>query len=211
MSHFSGDHFTSRAMASPGSLADLASLFECPVCFHYILPPIQQCENGHLACPTCTPILTSCLICRGQIGNIRNLAMDKVASTVLFPCKYTPSGCTVTLPHTEKTDHEGSCEFRPYSCPCPGSSCRWQGSLEHVLSHLHRVHKSITTLQGEDIIFLATDFNLPGSVDWVMMQSCFRHHFMLILEKQENGGFQQFFAIVQLIGSRKQAERFAYR
>ena len=65
---------------------------------------------------------------------------------------------------------------------------------------------------GEDIVFLATDINLPGAVDWVMMQSCFGHHFMLVLEKQEKyDSYQQFFAIVQLIGSRKQAENFAYR
>ena len=52
----------------------------------------------------------------------------------------------------------------------------------------------------------------PGAVDWVMMQSCFGHHFMLVLEKQEKfDGHQQFFAIVQLIGTRKQAENFAYR
>jgi len=44
-----------------------------------------------------------------------------------------------------------------------------------------------------------------------MMQSCFGHHFMLVLEKQDKNDGQQFFAIVQLIGSRKQAEKFAYR
>lgn len=70
----------------------------------------------------------------------------------------------------------------------------------------------VIVFKGEDIVFLATDINLPGAVDWVMMQSCFRHHFMLVLEKQEKyEGHQQFFAIVQLIGSRKQAENFAYR
>jgi len=80
------------------------------------------------------------------------------------------------------------------------------------MSHLMQVHKTITTLQGEDIVFLATDINLPGAVDWVMMQSCFGHHFVLVLEKQEKfDGHQQFFAIVQLIGTRKQAENFAYR
>lgn len=95
------------------SNSDLASLFECPVCFDYVLPPILQCQSGHL---------------------------------------------------------------------------------------------------GEDIVFLATDINLPGAVDWVMMQSCFGFHFMLVLEKQEKyDGHQQFFAIVQLIGTRKQAENFAYR
>jgi len=192
---------------------DLASLFECPVCFDYVLPPILQCHAGHLVCASCRPKLTSCPTCRGPLGgNIRNLAMEKVASTVMFPCRYQSSGCGLCLLHTEKTDHEETCEFRPYSCPCPGASCKWQGSLEQVMSHLMQVHKSITTLQGEDIVFLATDINLPGAVDWVMMQSCFGHHFMLVLEKQEKfDGHQQFFAIVQLIGTRKQAENFAYR
>ena len=65
---------------------------------------------------------------------------------------------------------------------------------------------------GEDIVFLATDINLPGAVDWVMMQSCFGHNFMLVLEKQEKiDGLQMFYAIVQLIGTRKQAENFIYR
>ena len=137
--------------------------------------------------------------------------MEKVASTVMFPCRYQQSGkynaiigrdtrrmkniyiitrtnriipfkyfqgCAASLLHTEKADHEETCEFRPYSCPCPGASCKWQGALEQVMSHLMQVHKSITTLQGEDIVFLATDINLPGAVDWVMMQSCFGHHFM---------------------------------
>ncbi|KAF1604453.1 UNVERIFIED_CONTAM: E3 ubiquitin-protein ligase SIAH2, partial [Eudyptes robustus] len=126
--------------------------------------------------------------------------------------QYATTGCSLTLHHTEKPAHEDICEYRPYSCPCPGATCKWQGSLEAVMSHLMHAHKSITTLQGEDIVFLATDINLPGAVDWVMMQSCFGHHFMLVLEKQEKyEGHQQFFAIVLLIGTRKQAENFAYR
>jgi len=64
---------------------DLASLFECPVCFDYVLPPILQCHAGHLVCSSCRPKLTSCPTCRGPLGgNIRNLAMEKVASTVMF-------------------------------------------------------------------------------------------------------------------------------
>lgn len=72
-------------------------------------------------------------------------------------------------------------------------------------------HESITTLQGEGIVFLATDINLSGAVDWVMIQSCFGFQFILVLEKQEKYvGHQPFLAIVQLIGTRKQAEDFAY-
>jgi len=84
--------------------------------------------------------------------------------------------------------------------------------VDAVMPHLMHQHDSITSLKGEDIVFLATDINLPGAVDWVMTQSCFGVHFLLVLEKQEKyNGHQQFFAIVQLIGTQKQAEKFAYR
>ncbi|GFR31111.1 e3 ubiquitin-protein ligase SIAH1 [Trichonephila clavata] len=210
--HGSISNHAGASGTASNTAADLASLFECPVCFDYVLPPILQCQNGHLVCASCRHKLTCCPSCRGPIGNIRNLAMEKVATTVFFPCKYSSSGCKQQLMHTEKADHEELCEFRPYSCPCPGAQCKWFGSLDQVMPHLMAIHKSITTLQGEDIVFLATDINLPGAVDWVMMQSCFGHHFMLVLEKQEKvDGHQQFYAIVQLIGSRKQAENFIYR
>merc|ERR1712128_74365 len=191
---------------------ELAQLFECPVCFDYVLPPIMQCNSGHLVCQNCQPKLTHCPTCRGQAPTIRNLAMEKVAATVYFPCKYHTSGCHQSFLHDKKAAHEETCEFRPYHCPCPGASCKWQGNLDGVMDHLLNVHKTITTLQGEDIVFLATDVTLPGAVDWVMMQSCFGSHFMLVLEKQEKfDGHVQFFAVVQLIGARKQAEQFAYR
>lgn len=74
--------------------------------------------------------------------------MEKVASTVLFPCKFSTSGCQVSMLHTDKGDHEEVCEYRPYSCPCPGASCKWQGALEQVMPHLLNQHRSITTLQG---------------------------------------------------------------
>ena len=77
------------------AIADLASLFECPVCFDYALPPILQCQSGHIVCSACRPKLQCCPTCRGPLGNIRNLAMEKVASTVMFPCKYASSGCSV--------------------------------------------------------------------------------------------------------------------
>ncbi|XP_026213323.1 E3 ubiquitin-protein ligase Siah2 [Anabas testudineus] len=204
---------TLPAVGLPTQSSELTALFECPVCFDYVLPPILQCQAGHLVCNPCRQKLSCCPTCRGPLSpSIRNLAMEKVASTLPFPCKYSSAGCLLSLYHSEKPDHEEVCEFRPYTCPCPGATCKWHGSLEAVMPHLMHAHKSITTLQGEDIVFLATDINLPGAVDWVMMQSCFSHHFMLVLEKQEKyEGHQQFFAVVLLIGTRKQAENFAYR
>ncbi|VIO87388.1 Uncharacterized protein BM_BM6403 [Brugia malayi] len=192
---------------------EVLSVFECPVCMDYMMPPYLQCQSGHLVCGNCRPKLTCCPTCRGPVPSVRNLVLEKIANTVMFPCKFSGSGCPLTFSHVEKVEHEELCEFRPYCCPCPGASCKWQGSLSEVMGHLMKVHKSITTLQGEDIVFLATDINLPGAVDWVMMQSCFGYHFMLVLEKQEKfqDGNQMFYAVVQLIGAKKESENFMYR
>ena len=67
---------------------------------------------------------------------------------------------------------------------------------------------------GDDIVFLATSVNVPGPVDWIMMQTCFGYHFVLFLEKQETEGNETdplFYSTVQLIGTRKQAESFVCR
>ncbi|KAF7492302.1 hypothetical protein SSS_10102 [Sarcoptes scabiei] len=207
---------TSVSTLATASNSEIASLYECPVCFEYILPPILQCQNGHLVCQPCRKKLTYCPTCRICIDSeIRNLQMEKIASTVLFPCKFASLGCKHLLLYKDKPNHEDICDFKPFSCPCPGTKCKWQGSIEQVMSHLMNQHKSITTLEGEDIVFLATDINLGGAVDWVMIQSCFSHHFMLVLEKQEKNNHQnhthQFFAVVQIIGSEKQAQNFIYR
>lgn len=71
-----------------GQSAELTALFECPVCFDYVLPPILQCQAGHLVCNQCRQKLSCCPTCRGPLTpSIRNLAMEKVASTLPFPCK----------------------------------------------------------------------------------------------------------------------------
>ena len=48
-----------------------------------------------------------CPTCRGQAPTIRNLAMEKVAATVYFPCKYHASGCQNSFLHDKKAAHEG--------------------------------------------------------------------------------------------------------
>jgi len=203
---------TNQGIAATSVNAEVLSAFECPVCMDYMLPPYLQCHMGHLVCGNCRPKLTCCPTCRGPVPSVRNLVLEKIANSVSFPCRYSSSGCLSTLMYSEKAAHEEVCEFRSYNCPCPGAACKWHGNLDGVMPHLMKMHKSITTLQGEDIVFLATDINLPGAVDWVMMQNCYGSHFMLVLEKQEkfNGHFV-FYAVVQLIGSKKQAENFVYR
>lgn len=117
------------AIAAPKAEMDLPSndillaLFECPVCFEYVLPPILQCENGHLICKNCRGMITSCPSCRVLFGpnNIRNLILEKLSCKVRFPCKYSSNGCLEVFYHKEKTEHEETkCLFKPFLCPCPG-------------------------------------------------------------------------------------------
>lgn len=91
---------------------ELTSLFECPVCFDYVLPPILQCQAGHLVCNQCRQKLSCCPTCRGSLTpSIRNLAMEKVASAVLFPCKVRAPGPRLPLQHRAPRG--------PGSLPCP--------------------------------------------------------------------------------------------
>ncbi|KRZ62450.1 E3 ubiquitin-protein ligase Siah1 [Trichinella nativa] len=116
--------------------AEVLSVFECPVCLDYMLPPYLQCQSGHLVCGNCRPKLTCCPTCRGPVPSVRNLVMEKIANSVLFPCKFSSNGCPAAMLYQEKVEHEEACEFRPYSCPCPGASCKWQGNLDAVMPHL---------------------------------------------------------------------------
>ncbi|XP_047463596.1 E3 ubiquitin-protein ligase Siah2-like [Mugil cephalus] len=130
----------------------------------------------------------------------------------IIPQQYSSSMCPLSVHQTPKSDRDEDVELRLSLCPCPGATCTWVGSLESIMPHLKDSHKSITTLQGEDIVFLVMDIDRPGSVVWLMMQSCFSHHFLLVVEKQQRfQDHQQFFAVVLLIGTRKQTETFAYR
>ncbi|CAJ0936455.1 unnamed protein product, partial [Mesorhabditis belari] len=57
------------------------------------------------------------------------------------------------------------------------------GSIFH---HYDKVDHEETCEFRRGYCLLTTDINLLDGVDWVMMQSCFGYHFMLVLGKREN-------------------------
>ncbi|XP_052844472.1 probable E3 ubiquitin-protein ligase sinah [Drosophila gunungcola] len=189
----------------------LVSLLECPVCFGYIMPPIMQCSCGHLICATCRQKVSLCPVCRVSMTNIRSLAMEKVASKLIFPCKHSHSGCLARLSYAEKRSHEEDCDCRPYFCPYPDDKCVWQGPLSAVYQHLVSTHENVITMEGNDIIFLATNVNLEGALDWTMVQSCHGRHFLLSLEKINLAeGCQQYFTACRMIGTMRDSADFVY-
>lgn len=205
-----------RASVLPGpayvSAVALARLLKCLVCHDYVLPPFVQCPNGHLMCSACRQKNTRCVACQSPIGSIRNLAMELVVSMALFPCKYSLEGCPALLSYSDLPEHDEDCQFTPCQCPCLGGWCMWRGPLVNVMTHLGHMHEGIGRHEEESIVFQATGINRPGTVDWAMIQTCFGHHFFVALEKEEKpDGRQQFSGRVQLIGSRRQADKFTYR
>jgi E3 ubiquitin-protein ligase SIAH1 len=73
-------------------------------------------------------------------------------------------------------------------------------------------HKFITHPEFEVFQLSIRDINLPGPVGWSFVLSRFGHHFIVVLCKPKAfDGHQHIVATVQLVGSRKQAENFAYR
>ncbi|XP_031427116.2 LOW QUALITY PROTEIN: E3 ubiquitin-protein ligase Siah2 [Clupea harengus] len=123
-------------------------------------------------------------------------------------------GCIQPQHHTElvNTDQKEGSESQPCTCPC-GSSCQWQGILGSVVPHLIQAHQPITDREGEEVIFLVSNVNMPDTGDWVMVQSCFGRKFVLVVKKEAvvRGSPTSFFAAVLFVGAREEAEGFVYR
>ena len=101
-----------------------------------------QCHNGHTLCSTCkTRVHNRCPTCRQELGDIRCLALEKVAESLELPCKYYSHGCPEIFPYYSKLKHESVCNFRPYNCPYAGSECSHAGDIPFLVAHLRDDHK----------------------------------------------------------------------
>ncbi|KAI0990482.1 hypothetical protein GJ496_001605 [Pomphorhynchus laevis] len=163
---------------------ELCSLLQCPVCFETVRTPIYQCVNGHIFCHRCLPHLQyRCPICRVDVNlPTRNRILESLLSFFTFSCRF--NYCNAIVPFSEMHIHERECEYKPLKCPYPG--CRWYGRRD-VLKHILKGHPRILNMDGEQIVFLATELDIPGKrLNWIMIQRCFNHHFLLWLERCHN-------------------------
>lgn len=101
-----------------------------------------QCPNGHTLCSSCkTRVDNRCPTCRQELGDIRCLALEKIAESLKLACKFCTFGCPEILPYYSKLKHESACYFRPYTCPYAGSDCPVDGDIPFLVSHLRDDHK----------------------------------------------------------------------
>ena len=93
-------------------------------------------------CSICkTRVHNRCPTCRQELGDIRCLALEKVAESLDLPCKYYSLGCPEIFPYYSKLKHEALCNFRPYNCPYAGSECSFNGDIPFLVAHLKDDHK----------------------------------------------------------------------
>ncbi len=85
----------------------------------------------HNCCPTC----------RHELGNIRCLALEKVAESLELPCRHQVFGCHDIFPYYSKLKHEKHCKYRPYNCPYAGADCSVTGDVPLLVMHLKKDHK----------------------------------------------------------------------
>ena len=107
-----------------------------------MLPPVQQCNRGHVICNGCLqqlPTPKQCPSCRVSLADpARNLRLETAVASLEVACKYANAGCTQRMLYSDVMDHSRSCAFRPCACV---EDCGWIGSLDdQVKSHLVKVH-----------------------------------------------------------------------
>ncbi|ONK55779.1 uncharacterized protein A4U43_C10F900 [Asparagus officinalis] len=132
----------SGVKAIVSSSSGVHELLECPVCTNSMYPPIHQCPNGHTLCSSCKlRVHNHCPTCRHELGDIRCLALEKVAESLELPCRYQNLGCPGIFPYYGKLKHEQLCQLRPYNCPYAGSECLVTGDIPTLVTHLKNDHK----------------------------------------------------------------------
>ncbi|XP_021913243.1 uncharacterized protein LOC110826686 [Zootermopsis nevadensis] len=175
----------------------LIGLLECPVCMEYMGPPIHQCRRGHLVCSTCKPKLPSCPTCRSRFTESRNLAMEKVADKLHYPCKNAHLGCTDTLRLRDKDGHEANCAYRNYRCIMV-PPCEWKGQHSDILRHVIMSHPDVLLRGSEHVLEMRLgNLTEQSSQNWFVsaLGELFRVNLGAV-----RGGRVQIFGCVLLLG-----------
>jgi len=132
----------------------LLSELECPVCMEYMRPPVRMCVNGHNICNICRPNLPHCPTCRKRFLSTRNVAVEKLAREVKYPCTYSQFGCKEVFAHDKLGEHQVKCRYAQLKDPATEhplctQPCDWTGNHNEVKNHLMESHLEMCIDYGE--------------------------------------------------------------
>lgn len=188
-------------------------LLDCPMCMNSMYPPIHQCPNGHTLWSDCKiRVHNRCPTCWLEFGNIRCLALEKVAESLDFPCTYNHLGCPDIFPYYSKLKHEQNCLFRPYNCPYAGSECSVTGDISSLVAHLKDDHK-VDMHDGCTFNhrYVKTNPNEVENATWMLtVFNCFGKQFCLHFEGFQLGTAPVFMAFLRFMGEDCEAKKFGY-
>lgn len=122
-------HSSSFLVAMENILQEL----ECPVCWHTMLGEISQCVKGHSFCKQCKSNLTQCPLCKDQLGNNRNFALENVATSLKLEIDKEKKQ---TQAPTIKKNNIG------FKCGLYFTGCEWRGKMQEMKQHLEEEHQN---------------------------------------------------------------------
>jgi hypothetical protein len=76
---------------------------------------------------------------------IRNVTLEDIAKTTMYPCKNRELGCLLILSMDTRLDHEADCLYKRRKCPftkISNDSCCWTGIMSNIRSHVRQDHNS---------------------------------------------------------------------
>lgn len=167
---------------------DLMDELECPVCYEQMMPPINQCVNGHSICSVCRARIVICPTCKGNMSDMRNFGLEKMSLKMVLSCCYAEEGCTVKLQMEDKLDHELQCPFLTAPICCQVENCTWQGKLSNLEQHwnskvdmmsvldvtniwrvqLKKSYVFINLIRSDDKLFWFKIRNGESSISWIV-------------------------------------------
>ncbi|KAI7751701.1 hypothetical protein M8C21_003170 [Ambrosia artemisiifolia] len=188
-------------------------LLECPMCTKLMYPPIHQCPNGHTLCSNCkSRVQNCCPTCHSELGNIRCLALEKVAESLELPCRHQSLGCHDIFPYYSKLKHEQTCRFRPYNCPYAGSECTVTGDIPNLLAHLSNDH-NVDMHDGctfNHRYVKSNPYEVENATWMLTVFNCYGRQFCLHFEAYQLGTAPVYISFLRFMGEDTEAKNFSY-
>ncbi|XP_026482518.1 E3 ubiquitin-protein ligase sina-like [Ctenocephalides felis] len=203
--HYRQHEQNSSRLSSSRLNHSLLNILLCPVCWEYITPPINQCKMGHLICASCKGRLMTCPTCRSSFAAKRNLAMEKVANKLMFPCTNDQSGCRENFRYKYKADHEANCVHRLYKCVLQAGSCSWTGKYADIFPHSSASHSDLI-LKSHKFYVMYKYADERRSNDWIICA----HKEIFHLNFAVNRNRDRIYGTVHFLGPKRRASEFIY-
>ncbi|CAM0878839.1 unnamed protein product [Alopecurus aequalis] len=116
-------------------------LLKCSACCGTLVPPLFQCDNGHITCfECCKNLVFECSLC-GERNDTRCRSVEHILGGMTVPCSFKEHGCTDMVQFMEKAAHEETCIHAP--CYCPIAGCGPYARL-NLCDHINLQHPTIS-------------------------------------------------------------------